>query len=475
MRPRTAIQLAGWVLAGVGLAILALGGAPGALVVLLGLLVLASVNRSAYVIAASGLLPATTVGWSLSLVTIDGRPFDTRLLLTFGVAATSVILASTWFRRFDVLDWLAVTFVGYLVVDGLVQTGSVFIWGPPVARWAAYLATMAVARRTLGSRLLQRRLVLAVALGFLPTILAGSIQFLSGAANEQNSAIRATGFINTSPIGLAFAGQAVIFALYPLAERARSQAARASWLLGMAVGAFGILASATRIILATAYLGLAALVAARRQWVALAAVTLILVGSLAVRPDFLGRFLVLAPTSSVPATPSPGASPSTPSSPLPGDAEVPATTFEDTSLQYRVFVWRTLLHAWSKTPILGIGPGMAASTIEAASPTSHRQAPHNDYVGALAEAGVIGLGLFLTVQLAFLFVLWRRRNGLDAWDADFARMVLIALLMTNVLGALNNPTYAIELQVGLWATVGAAIGPSLRALDKPGDAGSYRL
>ena len=174
----------------------------------------------------------------------------------------------------------------------------------------------------------------------------------------------------------------------------------------MILGAFAIIASATRIVLVTAFAGLAALAAWRGRWRELVLITVVFVGALAIRPDLLGRFIALAPGSPS-STPSSGGSAAPTLGPQPNTGLVEG----DTSLQYRIFVWRVLLRAWQATPVLGIGPGMAASTIEAVSPTSRRQAPHNDYIGMLTEAGVLGLLLLLSVQGAVLAQLLRRGQG----------------------------------------------------------------
>jgi O-antigen ligase len=444
-RPRIIFILCGGTLAAIGLGLLALGIGMGGFALLLALITLALGGTDAYLIGVSALLPAATVGWTLQLAEFGGRSFDARLLLTFWAALLSVFLVGRVVRTLDWLDWLAIGLVAYLALDGLLHADSVFIWAPPVARWAVYASCLILARRafpTIGGRGI---LMLAIALGFMPSVAAGLIQFATGAANEQNAAVRATGFIQSSPIALAFAGQAVVLMMYPLFARARSGWGRLLTAASMVLGAIAIVASATRIILVTAFGGAVLFASLRRRWREAFLISVVFVGSLAVRPDFLARFTSVVPTPSV----TPGASTS------PG-----STSFTgDTSLQYRVFLWRVLLSAWSKSPVLGIGPGMAAPTIEAASPTSHRQASHNDYVGMLSEGGVLGLLLFVALQASVLVLLVRRWQAADMPIRDSIAMAFLAFVVTDVLGVLNNPIYAVELQAGLWAVAGAMLSP----------------
>jgi O-antigen ligase len=219
-------------------------------------------------------------------------------------------------------------------------------------------------------------------------------------------------------------------------------------IIAAGIGWVAIVASATRIVLVTAYFGVTAFAALRQRWRIVALVTAIFAASLIVRPDFVGRFLVLAP----PPGPSLVASPSAPAEPS------PTAITGDTSLRYRFFVWGILIKGWEESPLIGIGPGMAAPTIEKASPTSIRQAPHNDYVGALTETGVIGLALFVALQAAVLIQLSRCALTAEGGLAKEAILVsAIAFVTVNVLGVLNNPQYAVEMQAGLWAVIGSAL------------------
>jgi O-antigen ligase len=431
----------------VGLVLLASGVAIGGFVLALVIAAAAFRGGSYFVIASAVLLPVATIGWTLTVLEVQGRTFDVRLLLTFLVAGLGLVLVLRTVRSLHVTEWLMLAFVAWLILDGVAVTRNPLIWAPPAARWAVYWSMFVLARRHLSTLGDIHILMTGIVVGFLPTALAGVAQFVLGAANVQNAAIRATGFIESSPIALAFAGQMAVLIVLPLAA-AWSGPRRLLPLIAAGIGWVAIVASATRIVLVTAYFGVTAFAALRQRWRIVALVTAIFAASLIVRPDFVGRFLVLAP----PPGPSLVASPSAPAEPS------PTAITGDTSLRYRFFVWGILIKGWEESPLIGIGPGMAAPTIEKASPTSIRQAPHNDYVGALTETGVIGLALFVALQAAVLIQLSRCALTAEGGLAKEAILVsAIAFVTVNVLGVLNNPQYAVEMQAGLWAVIGSAL------------------
>jgi O-antigen ligase/Tfp pilus assembly protein PilF len=86
-----------------------------------------------------------------------------------------------------------------------------------------------------------------------------------------------------------------------------------------------------------------------------------------------------------------------------------------TSLIYRGYLWRDTIDAWSRSPLVGIGPGTMPWARQAAAPPLSfpvRQ-PHSHDValGVLGDAGLIGLAAFVALVVVFVLVAapWRHR------------------------------------------------------------------
>jgi O-Antigen ligase len=453
-----------------GLVALALGWPIGALAIAGGLAVLAWRNRWWFVVLAAAMLPTTVVGWSSSLGTIEGHALDARLLLTFSVAAIGVA-ATAWswrqnpwpWERSHAIEWIGLAFVAYLVLDGLLRSGSPLIWAPPAARWAAYLSIFALAHRYAPRQEGFRVLALAVMVGYAVPCWVAIGQFISGGADFRNAALRATGLGNAGPIAVAFSGQMALLVAYFLILNRRNGTHRAISFAGCVVGTLAIVTAASRLTLATAYVGTLVPMALLRRWRSVLGISVILIAILVARPDIAGRFAdAIAQSLGMHATSTAEPSPSTVVSsemPSPTFAPTPTAAPADSSIQFRVFVWSQILRGWIHEPILGIGPGMTAETVHKVS-SATRAAPHNDYVGALAEFGIVGFVLFVGLQVAVLMLLWFRAPG-GAGLAERIRSPAFAALTVftcfNVLGALNNPTYFLDVQVAVWALVGSGL------------------
>jgi O-antigen ligase len=435
-----------------GLALLWLQVAAGAALVLLGMAMLLAVDRRWFVLTTAMVLPISTVGWPSPIAVIDGRTLDARLVLTFGIAALGMVALATDRRRISRSEALMFAILGYIVIVGVLRSDSYLTWAPPAARWTAFLCAFVLARRHLGTLPYFRWLAIAIVAGFSVPVVAGVAQFLLGAAGVQNEAIRATGLDASSPVALAFAGQmALVGSVALLATTSYKSPFGVFMTLVAILSTFAIVASATRLVLVTAWAALSAFAGSRRRWAAVALFTVILAASLALRPDFVGRFVGTV----TPATPSPAEPASTPApnGPVPrGGSEV-----GDPSLRFRIFVWRVLYEAWRDEPILGIGPGMTARAVASVSP-ARRTAPHNDYIGTLAELGVVGLAGYLTLQVSVLWGIWRRFQAAGSeQEASLRLLVLVAFTAFNVLGVLNNPIYFLDIQFALWALAGSAL------------------
>jgi hypothetical protein len=88
----------------------------------------------------------------------------------------------------------------------------------------------------------------------------------------------------------------------------------------------------------------------------------------------------------------------------------------------RVDHWRVALDAWEREPLRGTGAGTFAKLWDG-SPRANFEAQdaHSLYLEALAELGVVGLGLLAAALLTGLAALaWRRREDRVRWSAALA-------------------------------------------------------
>ncbi|MEX0626929.1 MAG: O-antigen ligase family protein [Chloroflexota bacterium] len=447
-----------------GLLLLTLQQPAGAGVVLAALVLLAIAEPQLMVIVAVGVLPITTVGWHAEVMEINSRILDARLVLTFGVATLFAGMAVVLAIRGARPSRLEIAMLGFVLYAALLASArgeSAFAWMPYVARWTAFFGAFALAKRLIATPERYRQLMLSAMIGFAIPSAWGILQLLTGGARLMNGAFRAEALGASGPIALAFAGLFVLLAAFlTLGPGVPGRVRRAGLLLSVLGGA-AIIASATRVVTATAWAGLAVPLAVAGRWRRVAMVTIIIAGALLARPDFAGRFVDAIVAGLGGDQPHPGASAppdgsSNGSGAEPEDPEV----IMDASMRFRFFVWRTLLDEWVQQPLLGTGPGGTAAAVERASGVK-RVPPHNDYIGVLGELGVVGLGIFLGIQAGVVVALARSRRfavAMAVRGLGNPRVTAVVIFVCfNVLGALNNPMYFLDVQVAVWAVVGAAL------------------
>ena len=446
--PQDRVAAVALALAGIGTFSIMLRGPWGIGPFLLGLVLLAWRDRRLLVMALGLSIPLTTAGWSVEIVEISGRILDVRLAITFGVAVIGFAAVITGpMPRPSRLEAIFLALIGWSVVSGVLVADSPLTWAPPVARLVVYFSLFALARRHLHTARDLAVLMALIATGFAVPTFAGLVQFVVGQAEFINEAVRATAPGDRGPIALAFDGQMTLVLAFALLATAVRTRIRVGWLVAVIIGAAGLLVSATRLVTVTAWAVLVAAAALRRRWRTALAVTLFFGLALVARPDLAGRFFG---TFGEPSPTLPGASPT----PTPEDGAEGENV--DASLRFRFFVWSTILEGWMEQPITGIGPGMTARLVAAESP-AERTAPHNDYVGAFAELGVPGLVLFVLLQLSVLRGLYLAATSLRGPARDLVTTIGLLFVGTNVLGALNNPIYFLDVQIALWSLVGTAL------------------
>lgn len=441
---RSGIVLAAAAVVALGIALLAARIGVGAAVLLAGLAVLAVVDRKLFIVAVAGSASLATLGWTIPIAEISGRTLDARLVLTFGVAGIAVGALALQRGRLTLLDAAFGGFIAVVALSGVLRSDSVLVWGPPIARFVSYAAVLALARQVAFDGRELRTLIAVICLAFVVPTVMGIAQFLIGDASFLNGAVRATAPGDRGPIALAFDGQMVMLTGYALAMTAATVTWRRIWLAMAALGAIGLYSSATRLVTVTGWGAVAVWEALRRRWKHVAVIGILAVASLLARPDLLARFLDTY-------DPGQGSGACDVAEPGKDCSEL------DASLRFRFFVWDIILGAWREQPVLGIGPGMTAVLVAEVSP-AERTAPHNDHIGILAETGVVGLTLYLVLQAGVIIGLYRVRRASVPPTREMVSVALIGFVAVNVLGALDNPIYFVDLQLPLWAMIGASLG-----------------
>jgi O-antigen ligase len=146
------------------------------------------------------------------------------------------------------------------------------------------------------------------------------------------------------------------------------------------------------------------------------------------------------------------------------------------TLDTRLYRWKTLLPEWERSPVFGRGLGTTTTTENTAANRLNGLLPHNEYIRYLVETGVVGLMLLLAALAVLVRGLVRRRNVLDtqrtsALNAPSLAIAIVVGCLVNSLAdntLLNSPTgYAAALIVAAVlasSDTGVQRGPRARTL-----------
>jgi O-antigen ligase len=104
----------------------------------------------------------------------------------------------------------------------------------------------------------------------------------------------------------------------------------------------------------------------------------------------------------------------------------------NSSLEWRLHKWKTLIPVWEKSPIFGQGLGTTTTGEGAPRNPYVRKPPHNEYIRYLVETGVIGLTILLVALMLLIRGLVHRRRIPGTLDG----------------GTLNAPSLALAIIVG---------------------------
>ncbi|NES22063.1 MAG: O-antigen ligase family protein, partial [Symploca sp. SIO3E6] len=123
------------------------------------------------------------------------------------------------------------------------------------------------------------------------------------------------------------------------------------------------------------------------------------------------------------------------------------------SFNWRIAQWTYLFGEWQKFPILGFGLGVSAYV------SNNQLLPHNDYVRALVEGGIVGLGTLLiflggqAVRLIQLYIQAPRGSGQRELS-----LALLAVLLAIPVGMITENIWTHTTMFFYWWTLLAVVG-----------------
>jgi O-antigen ligase len=143
------------------------------------------------------------------------------------------------------------------------------------------------------------------------------------------------------------------------------------------------------------------------------------------------------------------------------------------TLDTRLYRWKTLLPEWERSPLVGQGLGVTTTAENTKTNRLNSLLPHNEYIRYLVETGIVGLAILLAAFTVLIRHLVRMRRfpgaaGIDTLNASTLALAVVAGCLVNSLAdntLLNSPTcYAAALIV---AAVLALPGVEMRRAPKP--------
>lgn len=457
VRRRSRMAALSLVLIASGLGSAAAGSAAGAVLVMAGVGLSALIDRRLPLLYLALVLPGSTQFHAIPAFSVGGSTVDFRLLLTAGIGVVLGIQLVALRPRWDPVSVVFATFVAILVFAVPLNEYAPLRSLAPIARAGDALLAYMVARRVVRAPGDAVVIALAIVAGMLPAAASGLIQIVTGDALVMNDAARLSGVYRTSPVGLGMAMQIALLILWgAFLWRPLSRLSIAAFALVFAVVTFVMVETATRLVFASSVLGLA-LIEIWRPRLGMAALVVVVSGCvLFAQPQLSGR---LASTLGSVATPAPSSATASPGPAGPDQEGTPG----DPSLRYRLFVWTTMIPEWTRSPIVGRGTGSFAVLFERQG-NQEREVAHNDYVSILVENGLLGLFVYLGLQLTVLVMLVLRTRLQYGLVRDLAITAAVLYFCLNIVSVLNNPIFFLDLQVLVWMLVGSALALSPDAL-----------
>ena len=106
------------------------------------------------------------------------------------------------------------------------------------------------------------------------------------------------------------------------------------------------------------------------------------------------------------------------------------------TLDTRLYRWKTLLPEWERSPLVGQGLGVTTTAENTVADPLNSLLPHNEYIRYLVETGVLGLAILLGALFLLIRALTRKRRTSSALDAGAPNAPTLALAV--VAGCLVN-------------------------------------
>jgi len=130
----------------------------------------------------------------------------------------------------------------------------------------------------------------------------------------------------------------------------------------------------------------------------------------------------------------------------------------------RYGLWRAGWRMWLDHPIRGVGIGQYSAHLpvygnDLLAPRYWILGAHNMYVQVLAETGVVGIILFVTMLFSSLREMWRLRNSEDALVVALAQTWLVVFVIM-LLGGLTKHDHYDKL---IWIVIGLGISLSVKS------------
>jgi putative inorganic carbon (hco3(-)) transporter len=121
---------------------------------------------------------------------------------------------------------------------------------------------------------------------------------------------------------------------------------------------------------------------------------------------------------------------------------------DDDSAMNRIQIWGALINIALARPLIGGGftATQSQAVVDRYAPGVSMRAPHNVYLGVLAEHGFVGFSIWA----AMLLVGWRNAGWIQRhstgrpewqWANDFARMSQVSIVAYCVVGMFGNYAY----------------------------------
>jgi O-antigen ligase len=129
----------------------------------------------------------------------------------------------------------------------------------------------------------------------------------------------------------------------------------------------------------------------------------------------------------------------------------------DNSTSFRLYIYKVMTPLIDDSMIWGYGTGSFPVLFEKLTKIKD-VAPHNDYLGLIIDNGLIGLLLYLGLQISLLYFLGKQILKNSGQTKNLAIAAFFIYFNTNVLNFIENPNYFFINQIIIWTIIGMLIG-----------------